>query len=946
MAIKEYTKGVETQLSANFVSTEFDCHGYGCCTKTQIDSKLVDYLQKIRDHFGAPLNINSGYRCENHNNSLLSQGAAPKSQHIYGRAADIRIDGVLPQDIAKYAESLGILGIGLYTGYVHVDTRTNKYFWKNNGNNSVSTFGGTYTPPSGETPPSGDQQTTTSQVSTNNALTIWQFFKAQGLTDAGAAAMLGNLFAESSLNPQNVEDEQEPKINYNDKSYTEAVDSGKYKNFEKDGVGYGLAQWTFSTRKEGLLKYIKSKGVSIGDLKAQLEYLVTEGEYKKVEDLLKTTNSIKEASDRVLIDFENPEDKSETAKEKRRGFCQTYYNQYKGTEIEEVTNVPEVEVTKIDKVVEEPKETAITEAKNRKIEYIVIHYTAGTTSKKGKAKDQAIDFNNRTGKERASADFIVDDEEIVQYNDDILNKFTWHCEGAKEESVAGGKFYNICTNENSIGIEICSTNKDGNYKVPNDPGFYFTDAVLKLTINLVKNLMLTYNIDTDHVIRHYDVTGQKCPGVIGWNEDSGDVSKWSEFKKSIVIKKTETTSMIKEKEISFSSYCARVTTIGEEELHCYQDKAENSALVKSYKRNDVLVIVKEEKEWGYTGKGWVKIQYLEKISASEATIQYILGDAVTLQYDPITKKLVYPLEAGGNNTNLTFLSHDENLDLILEVRQIMVRHHSTEPVLSNEEFVKQIIIVLEDQTWENKEQCKEKIQLVLKSATSSKNSLLSNASGVVVQTVANPLTEVSEKEILEKLDDSKKNIIKYFQETYEETGWNKKIKNTPETLNFWFDFMNTDGDMGKYAVNVIGSRSKAINDDKITAIYFQETPQVLFLTPEEYTSLIENKENFNDMTGYTFIKLQPFMENYFTISSQGKSAKDELDSLLYQHTCMTEAVTLTALPIYHLQPNTRIFVQDDYTGINGEYIINKITIPLQYNGTSSITTTKAVERIY
>jgi hypothetical protein len=67
---------------------------------------------------------------------------------------------------------------------------------------------------------------------------------------------------------------------------------------------------------------------------------------------------------------------------------------------------------------------------------------------------------------------------------------------------------------------------------------------------------------------------------------------------------------------------------------------------------------------------------------------------------------------------------------------------------------------------------------------------------------------------------------------------------------------------------------------------------------------------------------------------------------LYQHTYATETITLTALPMYHLQPNTRVLIKDSHTGINGEYIVSKITVPLQYNGTTSITTTKAVERIY
>lgn len=178
------------------------------------------------------------------------------------------------------------------------------------------------------------------------------------------------------------------------------------------------------------------------------------------------------------------------------------------------------------------------------------------------------------------------------------------------------------------------------------------------------------------------------------------------------------------------------------------------------------------------------------------------------------------------------------------------------------------------------------------------------------------------------------------------TGLSQNVTKHPETLNFWFDFMDTQGELGKYSVQAIGSRPKAANNDKVNSIYFQETPTVLFLTETDYNDLISNREDYNDMTGYTFINLTQQMENYFTISSQGKSAKDELDNLLYQHTCATEAVNLTAMPIYYLEPNTRVYVNDKNTGINGEFIVSKITVPLQYNGTTAITTTRAVTRIY
>ena len=107
--IKKFKKGVSTQLSANFRSVEFDCHGVGCCNETLVDMQLVEYLQKIRDHFGKPIIISSGYRCERHNRSV---GGATASKHKAGMAADIVISGVSPSEVAKYAESTGILGLG------------------------------------------------------------------------------------------------------------------------------------------------------------------------------------------------------------------------------------------------------------------------------------------------------------------------------------------------------------------------------------------------------------------------------------------------------------------------------------------------------------------------------------------------------------------------------------------------------------------------------------------------------------------------------------------------------------------------------------------------------------------------------------------------------------------------------------------------------------------
>ena len=163
----------------------------------------------------------------------------------------------------------------------------------------------------------------------------------------------------------------------------------------------------------------------------------------------------------------------------------------------------------------------------RKIEYIVIHYTAGVTSRSGTAANTADYF--RTTSTEVSSDFIVDDFTIVQYNADIHNRCTWHC-GGKKYGSKGGSFFGKCTNANSIGVEICSTNSTGKMQNANDKSYSFTPAAVANAAQLVKKLMAEYGIPADHVIRHYDVNGKPCPGIIGWNAESGSEEQWHKFK--------------------------------------------------------------------------------------------------------------------------------------------------------------------------------------------------------------------------------------------------------------------------------------------------------------------------------------------------------------------------------------------------------------------------------
>lgn len=119
-------KDGKKQLSKNFKVKEFACNDGS--DPIFIAPELVEVLQKIRDHFGKPVVINSGFRTAAYNKKV---GGATYSQHQYGTAADIAINGVTPKKVAAFIETLlpNRGGIGIYAGFVHVDVREVKSRW-------------------------------------------------------------------------------------------------------------------------------------------------------------------------------------------------------------------------------------------------------------------------------------------------------------------------------------------------------------------------------------------------------------------------------------------------------------------------------------------------------------------------------------------------------------------------------------------------------------------------------------------------------------------------------------------------------------------------------------------------------------------------------------------------------------------------------------------------
>lgn len=159
--------------------------------------------------------------------------------------------------------------------------------------------------------------------------TIWDTLLGFIGNPYGVAGLMGNLYAESALKPNNLQNTGNNALGMTDEQFTAAMDNGTYDNFVRDGYGYGLAQWTYHTRKAALLAYVQNSGSSIGDLAMQLGFLCKELEgYRAVLAALKNAASVREASDIVLKKYEAPADQSAAVQEKRAAYGQAYFDKY------------------------------------------------------------------------------------------------------------------------------------------------------------------------------------------------------------------------------------------------------------------------------------------------------------------------------------------------------------------------------------------------------------------------------------------------------------------------------------------------------------------------------------------------------------------------------------------------------------------------------------------
>lgn len=419
----------------------------------------------------------------------------------------------------------------------------------------------------------------------DNAQTIWTYFKDRGFSDCGVAGLMGNLYAESGLNPQNLQNTYEKKLGMTDTEYTNAVDSGTYTNFIKDSAGYGLAQWTYWSRKQNLLNFAKSKNESIGSLSMQLNFLYQEltTTYSQVVKILETATSILEASNAVLLQFERPADQSATMQQKRANYGQTYYNKYaKG--VTTMSNSTLVSYTKLS-----PNHSG---ARTHAIDRITPHCIVGQCSV------ETLGAIFAPTSYQASCNYGIGADGRVGLYVDEGNR-SW-CSSSNSND------------QRAVTIE-CASDTTAPYA--------FKDVVYNKLITLCVDICqrhgktkLLWFGDKDKTLNYTPASDEMVLTVHRWFANKSCPGDWMYARMGDLADKVTAQLNPAAQEVSV---CYQAKVVADKGLNCRAQPSTSSAIVKTYANGTIVTITKESGEWGYTGTGWVSLTYVTKIQNIE-----------------------------------------------------------------------------------------------------------------------------------------------------------------------------------------------------------------------------------------------------------------------------------------------------------------------------------------
>jgi hypothetical protein len=177
------------------------------------------------------------------------------------------------------------------------------------------------------------------------------------------------------------------------------------------------------------------------------------------------------------------------------------------------------------------------------------------------------------------------------------------------------------------------------------------------------------------------------------------------------------------------------------------------------------------------------------------------------------------------------------------------------------------------------------------------------------------------------------------------SGFKEEVKQS--NYEYWLDFLegnpNDNVSIAQFNVNNIGRRTKVVTDSNSNCLFACSNPTYVLI---EANGDVREQLKIAESKNQQVIQVSPEIFNNLVLGGSRNAAYDKVRELLYQFTSFNESISLSVVPIYYLEPNTRITVHDNETGVHGDYLIKSISLPLTTNGTSSISATRCLERTF
>lgn len=172
----------------------------------------------------------------------------------------------------------------------------------------------------------------------------------------------------------------------------------------------------------------------------------------------------------------------------------------------------------------------------------------------------------------------------------------------------------------------------------------------------------------------------------------------------------------------------------------------------------------------------------------------------------------------------------------------------------------------------------------------------------------------------------------------------EEYEKDPSSLDYFLDFIDSSAAIGELSISNIGKRSKIVVDEDINCIFEREIPNLVMIDASQDSAIVTEQREEAQRKGQDYIQVTGAIYNLLATGGTQNSAFERVKELIYQYTSYNESITLQCLPIYYLDVNQRITVNDSKSNIYGDYMINSISIPLNISSMMTISATRALER--